>query len=155
MRETGKGVKASEFSASAASQYSTASRRGDRWRMNSSFYPSAAENQIAIVENGALSGGDGALRLVKMHLDPVGFGGGIERCRGGFVSVADLHLRSRGCRETFPRDPIDVARIKPGAIQTVVRSDGPALRCRVGRDHVQRLARRNPQPAPLAHGEMV
>ena len=54
--------------------------------MNSSFYPSAAENQIALVENRALPGGDGALWLVETHLDPVRPGGRIECGRGGFVS---------------------------------------------------------------------
>src|ERR1051326_2027576 len=130
--ETGSGAKAIEFSASQARPYSTASRSAERWRMNSSFYPSAAENKIAIVENRALPGGDGALRLVETHLDPVGPGGGVESGRGGVVPVADLHLRPRGCGEALPRDPIDVARDKSGAIQTVSRPDGHALRCRVG-----------------------
>src|SRR5437773_7881393 len=123
--------------------------------MNSSFYPSAAENQIAIVETRALPGGDGALWLGKMHLDPVRTGGGIERGCGGFVSVADLHLRPRGRRETFPGDPIDVAGDQTGAVQPVARSDGHALRRRVSRDHVQWLARRNTQTASLADREMV
>ena len=68
----------------------------ERWRMNSSFYPSAAENQIAVVEDRALAGRDGALRLIKMHLNSGGLGSWMERSRGGFVLIADLHLCSRG-----------------------------------------------------------
>src|SRR5580765_998037 len=111
--------------------------------MNSLFYPSAAENQIASVENRALPGGDGALWLVETHLDPVRYGSRIQGGRGGFVPVADLHFCPRGRREAFPGDPIDVAGDEAGAIQPIARSDGHALRCRVRRDHVQWLAGRN------------
>ena len=71
--------------------------------MNSSFYPSAAENQIAVVENRALPGSDGALRLIETHLDAVWPGSRIEGGRGGFVPVADLHLGPRRRREACPR----------------------------------------------------
>src|SRR5579864_1812736 len=149
------GVQASEFKTASASQYSTASRSRERWRMKWSFYPSAAENQIAVVENRALSGRDGALRLVEVYLDTRNIRRRIE-CRGrGLVLVPDLHPGARWRGKPRPRDPVDFLRAETRAEQLVVRANGDALGSCVGRNDVERLAGGDTQPAPLPYGEVM
>ena len=54
------------------------------------FDPAAAEDDVAVVENGGLAGGDGALWRVERDAR----GGGVERLDGGgggLVLVADFY----------------------------------------------------------------
>jgi len=83
--------------------------------MNPTFYPSAAQNQIAVVEHRRLSGRHRALRLVELHFHMVRNGCRMKRRRGGFVLVPDLHLRAHRSRKAGPRDPVDVLRDQPCA----------------------------------------
>src|SRR5260370_23939552 len=100
--------------------------------MNSSFYPSAAENQITLIEDRALAGRHGALRLIKMNFDPGGLRRWMESSRGGFVLIADLYLRSGGGREAGPGNPVDIVGDQAGAIKPIVSADGDTLRSDIG-----------------------
>jgi hypothetical protein len=53
------------------------------------FDPATTYYCVSVVEDGALAGGDGALRFVEDDLDFVG-AGRLDGCGGGLMLVADL-----------------------------------------------------------------
>src|ERR1017187_2458570 len=95
--------------------------------MGTLFDPAAAERDLAVIENGALARGDGALGVEEAHLDAVRIGGAREGGGRGGVLVADLDLAA----------------------------DGDALAGGVGGNHVERFAGGYSEALTLSHGEMV
>ena len=80
----------------------------------------------------------------------------MQRRRRGSMLVADLDLRAqRCCRCAAIETQFTSRAIKRVAQQIVVAADDHALRRRLGRDHVQRLAGRDAEPAALSDREMV
>lgn len=68
--------------------------------------PAAAGYFVALIENGGLAGGDGALGFVEGGLDAVG-GGDAEGGGGGFVAVADFDGDADAFAGLGDRDPVE------------------------------------------------
>src|SRR5215470_4288293 len=68
--------------------------------------PAAAENEIAGVEDRALSRRDRALGFIEHDLDARGIGGGVQRRRRARVLIANLHIRPHRRIDTPDRNPI-------------------------------------------------
>src|ERR1019366_9234234 len=121
------------------------------------FDPAAAERDLAVIENGALARGDGALGGEEAHLDAVGIGGAREGGGRGGVLVADLDLGPDGGSGGQPGDgnPIHLFGDEARALQVVIAADGDALAGGVGGNHVERFAGGYSEALTLSHGEMV
>src|SRR3984893_8347809 len=81
--------------------------------------PGAAEDAVVVVEDCALTGGDGALRRVKGDAG-ARIGESFDRCGRGFVLVANFYLRTDRRRGFFGRDPIYFFDFKRGGAQRLV-----------------------------------
>jgi hypothetical protein len=106
--------------------------------------PAAAEHQVAVVEDRALPGSDGALRLVEYHFDGAGsaVGGASPARRHAYCGSSP----ARAPGAATPRSKSNsVAGDKTAAQQVVVAAHHHALRLRIGGDHVQRLFGGDPQ----------
>ena len=118
--------------------------------------PAAAEHEVALIEDGGLTRGDGALGLVEADFHSVTIVA--ERRDGsgsGLMAVTDFDFGAGGRGESGPRDPIDIARYECGAQQMIVRTDSYALGYRVGRDDIQRLTLGDAETFALADGEVM
>ena len=72
--------------------------------------PAATQHQIAVIEHGRLSGSNGALRLVKSHLNPAGI---VRRGEGGMRGIlpgANFDLRTERGARSCNLDTVSVAR---------------------------------------------
>src|ERR1022692_2311060 len=125
--------------------------------MGTLFDPAAAERDLAVIENGALARGDGALGVEEAHLDAVRIGGAREGGGRGGVLVADLDLGPDGGSGGQPGDgnPIHLFGDEARALQVVIAADGDALAGGVGGNHVERFAGGYSEALTLSHGEMV
>jgi len=68
--------------------------------------PAAPGDLVALVEDGGLAGGDGALGVVEGGLDEV-FGDDAQGSWGGFVAVADFDGYADGLGGFGDGDPIE------------------------------------------------
>src|ERR1700730_14580426 len=116
--------------------------------------PSAAENAIAVVENGSLSRGNGALRRVENHA----YTGRIERfqaCVGRDMLVADLNQGVNGPAEIFERDPVYALDFASGGAQGFIIAHHDPLGLVINGDNVEWLARGESQAFALTDGELM
>src|SRR5579872_437011 len=119
------------------------------------FDPAAAQDQFATVEHRALAWGDCALRLVEDYFYAVRIRCGDEGGYGCPMLVANFNFGPDRAGDRGRRDPVHFVCRQAWPQQFVVASDDYPLGCRFGRDHIERLACRNAEPAPLAHREVV
>src|SRR5271157_1512336 len=81
--------------------------------------PTAADDDVTVVEDGGLAGGDGALRLVKGNSDfvrPGGFNNGW--CR--LMLVADLHGDPHGLAQLGHRNQVHPASAESARVKLLV-----------------------------------
>ena len=95
----------------------------------------AAEDDIAVVKDGGLAGGDGALRFVESNARR-GFTQRLNRGRGRIVPVANLDAGANGRFQHGKRDPIHIANFAYGGAQIAVIAHDHAIRRAVQFDHI-------------------
>src|SRR6267142_1554884 len=101
--------------------------------------PTAAEDDVAVVENSGLARGDGALRGVERHARD----GGVERldCGGRrFVLVADFGEGAKRGGWLLAGNPIDAFDFAHCLSQDIVFADDDAVFLRINREDVQGLS---------------
>src|SRR6202035_3680923 len=110
--------------------------------------PAAADDLVALIEDGGLAGGDGALRLVEGGKNAVG---GVirgafrayrrERGPGRIVAMANLDLDAQSLAgvKAGHRDPVEAIGIEFAAEQVLVRAHRDLVRARMDLEDVDRV----------------
>src|SRR6266478_6423594 len=122
------------------------------------FDPTAADDYVAIVENGSLAGGERALRLVKRNLDfvrPGGFAGRFNDGRRGLMPVANLHCDPHGLAKLSRRNQVYPASAERARIKLLVLANHDLPRVILDLNHVERRAGRHTETLALADREVV
>src|SRR6266404_9484097 len=122
------------------------------------FDPTAADDYVAIVENGSLAGGERALRLVKRNLDfvrPGGFPCRFNNGRRGLMPVANLHCDSHRLAQLGRRNQVYPASAERARIKLRVLANHDLPRVILDLNHVQRRAGRYTETLALADREVV
>ena len=116
------------------------------------FNPAAADDQILVVKDAGLTGGDCALRNVQFNgCAAIWCGANGGRSAGMIVSDFRGHLHFLGRR--IKRNPIAALDVKFVAIQGGIIADDDAVLGGVEFDDVKRFRGGNPQTFALADGE--
>ena len=101
--------------------------------------PATANDLVAVVEDGGLTGSDGALGLVKgcdrnfAGTNPAGSAG-----PGGLMPVADLDLHAHGSGQGWNADPIESPGTQSGRGQFRIGADRDAMACVINLQDVKR-----------------
>src|SRR5882724_2205850 len=116
--------------------------------------PGAAEDRVAVVEDGGLAGGDGALRGIEGDAR----GCGVERLDGGgrgLVLVADFGERANRGGRLLAGKPIHAFDFADRLAEDLVFADDDAILLRIDCENVERLAGGETEALALADGEIV
>src|SRR6266852_8565423 len=108
-------------------------------RNRGSADPAAAEDDVAVVENGGLAGGDGAWWSVESDARS----GGVERLDGGgrgFVLVADFYEHAQGGGGRLAGNPVQAFNFADRLSEEIVFADDHAVPSPVDRETLARLA---------------
>src|SRR5260370_6410170 len=123
-------------------------------RKRCSADPAAAEDDVAVVENSGLAGGDGALRGIECDARD----GDAERLDGGgrgLVLVADFCEGAKRGRRLIARNPIHAFNFTYRLSEDIVFADDDAVLLRINREDVERLAGGEAQALALADCKIV
>ena len=71
--------------------------------------PAAAEDYVTDVENGALSGRDGALRIVEDNARAIRIFCWLDGCLRGSMAIANFHFRADRAFQSRDANPIYIA----------------------------------------------
>src|SRR6267143_431837 len=136
-------------------------RRRQRWcrelKWGSIFCGRAAagaDDDVAVVEDGGLAGGDGALRGVERDARS----GGVERLdggRGGFVLVADFGEGAKRAARLITGNPAHAFNFAACLSEDIVFADHDAVLFWINRENVERLAGGEAKPLTLAYRKIV
>ena len=110
-----------------------------------------------IVEHAGLAGRHAFLAVDQLDLDAAGAAAQPRRLRRARRAHLDEDLAPAGAQRSLDRavaDPVHVAQRDAPRRERLARADHDAARCRVEAHHVERLAGRDAEPAPLADGVM-
>src|SRR5258708_22820104 len=116
--------------------------------------PAAAEDDVAVVENSGLAGGDGALRGVECDARD----GGAERldCGGrGLVLVANFREGAKRGGRLIAGNPIDAFDFACRLSEDIVFADDDAVLLRINREDVEGLAGGEAQALALADRKIL
>src|SRR5258708_25092915 len=116
--------------------------------------PAAAEDDVAVVENSGLAGGDGALRGVERGARD----GNVERldCGGrGLVLVANFREGAKRGGRLIAGNPIDAFNFACRLSEDIVFADDDAVLLRINREDVERLAGGEAEALALADRKIV
>src|SRR5260370_4945635 len=116
--------------------------------------PAAAEDDVAVVENSGLAGGDGALRGVERDARD----GNVERLDGGgrgLVLVADFGEGAKRGGRLFARNPIHSFDFADGLPEDIVFADDDAVLLRINREDVEKLVPGQAEALSLADRKIV
>src|SRR6185369_5839478 len=105
-----------------------------------SAYPAAANDFVAVIEDGRLAGSDGALRLVERGDD---FAGDrrLKRSPGGLMAVTDLDFYAHGGGQLGNADPIELSRAQSRRGKFGVSANGDTVAGGINREHIERGGR--------------
>src|SRR6266852_5277203 len=123
-------------------------------RNRGSADPAAAEDDVAVVENGGLAGGDGAWWSVESDARS----GGVERLDGGgrgFVLVADFYEHAQGGGGRLAGNPVQAFDFADCLSEDIVFADDHAVLFRINQENVEGFAGSEAQALALADGEIV
>ena len=118
------------------------------------FDPAAAYDNVSIVEDGALAGGDGALRVVEDDLDFVG-AGRLDGCWGGLMFVADLDGHMHGLADFVGRDQVHATSGESFRKEIGIVADDHLATVILDLNYVERRASGDTEALALADGEIV
>src|SRR5208282_381001 len=121
------------------------------------FDPTAADYDVAIVENGSLAGGERALRLVEGDSNlvrPCGFRR-FNDGRRGLMLVADLHCHPHGLAQLGGRNQIHSVSAESARVKLLVLADDHLPSVILDLNHIERRARGYTESLALADREVV